>query len=374
MTNRVLSEEQLARALAVRDLTDPACGAHAMQLVVQQLLHALSQAWGCPAVVHRANPIISVTQNYERLRVPAEATARDARYTRYVDPTTVLRTSTTAMIPPLLDALATDPPSDEVLLAPVGLVYRRDLIDRLHVGEPHQIDLWRIRSRGPRLIEADLQKMIGLVAQVIAPGAPVRCTPTDHPYTLLGRQVDVQEAGRWVEIGECGLVHPELLASSEWSGLAMGIGLDRAVMLAKGIDDIRLLRSTDHRVKGQMLDLSHYKPVSNMPPVRRDLSLAIAPGHDAESLGDRVREQLGDCANVIEDLSVLSVSGMADLPPQAIQRLGMQPGQVNLLVRLVLRHPTETLTDEAANVLRDQVYAALHEGTVHQWASLGRTV
>jgi phenylalanyl-tRNA synthetase alpha chain len=42
---------------------------------------------------------------------------------------------------------------------------------------------------------------------------------------------------------------------------------------------------------------------------------------------------------------------------------------VNLLVRLVLRHPTETLTDAAANTLRDDIYALLHEGSVHQWAS-----
>ena len=34
---------------------------------------------------------------------------------------------------------------DELIVAQ-GLVYRRDAVDRSHVGAPHQVDLWRIRS------------------------------------------------------------------------------------------------------------------------------------------------------------------------------------------------------------------------------------
>ena len=37
-------------------------------------------------------------------------------------------------------------------------------------------------------------------------------------------------------------------------------------------------------------------------------------------------------------------------PQQAIARIGLRPGQKNLLVRLVLRHPTRTLTAEEANL------------------------
>ncbi|PLZ32361.1 hypothetical protein CBP28_05280, partial [Fischerella thermalis WC559] len=49
--------------------------------------------------------------------------------------------------------------------------------------------------------------------------------------------------GKWIEVGECGEVHLDLLRSHS-SGLASGWGLDCLVMLVKGIDDIRLLRST----------------------------------------------------------------------------------------------------------------------------------
>ncbi|WP_267254988.1 hypothetical protein [Catenulispora pinisilvae] len=35
----------------------------------------------------------------------------------------------------------------------------------------------------------------------------------------------------------------------------------------------------------------------------------------------------------------------------------------------MLRHLERTLTDQDANVLRDRVYAAVHEGTAYQWAT-----
>jgi len=364
--------DTLARSLGVRDLSDPASGPHAMQRIVAAILDALADAWSIPVRVHRASPIVSVHDNYERLHYPSDATARDARYTRYVDASTVLRTSASAMIPPLLDRLAIEQDANDVLLAPLGLVYRRDAIDRLHVGEPHQMDLWRIR-RGPTS-EVDLEHMIRLVAAVIAPGAEVKTVPTEHPYTLCGREIYALVRDSWVEIGECGLAHPEVLREAGlqpevWSGLAMGIGLDRAVMLRKGIDDIRLLRSPDPRVQQQMLDLTPYRAVSSMPAVRRDLSIAAKPGLDAETLGDRVREQLGARAAAIEELTIVSQTPMHQLPPQAVQRIGMREGQVNLLLRLVLRHPTATLTDLQASIVRDEVYAIVHEGTTYQWAS-----
>jgi phenylalanyl-tRNA synthetase alpha chain len=119
-----------------------------------------------------------------------------------------------------------------------------------------------------------------------------------------------------------------------------------------------------------MRDLAPYRPVSAMPAVRRDLSVMAGPGEDGEILGDRIRDALGADADCVEDVAVLSVTDYADLPPAAAQRLGARPGQRNLLVRVVLRHLERTLTDAEANELRDRVYAAIHQGTRHQWARL----
>jgi phenylalanyl-tRNA synthetase alpha chain len=352
-----------------RDLTDPALGRHAIQLVVDRLEAALASAWRVPVRRDPGPAVVGVTDNYDRLGYAPDAVTRDRRYSRYLGHGLMLRSHTTARIPALLDRLAADRGPDEILLSVPGMCWRRDVIDRQHVGEPHQLDLWRIRWSGPPLTEADLTGMIGHVVAGILPGVAWQTEPSVHPYTLRGREILVNGT----EIGECGLAHPAVLAGSGLpgtaSGLAMGLGLDRLVMLAKGIDDIRLLRSSDPRVAGQLTDLARYRPVSAMPPVRRDLSVAIDSTVDIELLGDRIREILGRDADWVEQVGILTQTGYADLPEPARARLGIRPGQRNVLVRLVLRHPTRTLTARQANLVRDRVYAGLHEGSAAQWAA-----
>ena len=366
----LISATAYRKALVLPDLTDAAYGPHALQLLVHDAVAALRETWDCDVIVHRAHPLVRVTDNYELLGYAPEAAARDARYTRYVSDSEVLRTHTSAMIPGLLRSLGRAGYED-VLLACPGLVYRRDRIDRLSVGEPHQLDLWRVRHG--RLCADDLRAMVAVVVGALVPAAAYRCLPAVHPYTRDGLEVEVRAGEGWVELLECGLAAPEVLAraglSADYTGLAMGIGLDRALMLRKGIDDIRLLRSSDPRVAAQMRDLEPYRPVSAQPPVRRDLSIAVAAETTAEELGDRVRAALGDRAAAVEAIEVLAETPRQELPPQAAERLGLQPGQKNVLVRIILRHPTKTLVDREANELRDSVYAAVHEGTEWAWAA-----
>jgi phenylalanyl-tRNA synthetase alpha chain len=316
--------------------------------------------------------VVTVADNYDRLRIQQDAVSRDVRYTRYVQPGLMLRSHATAMIPPALRALAAEPAGDTLLVCP-GVVYRRDAIDRLHAATPHQLDLWRV-SRRP-LGHRDLEEMTGLLVEALAPGRPWRWAPRVHPYTLDGRQVDVCWEGEWVEVWECGLAHPEVLARAGlagWHGLALGMGLDRLLMLRKGIPDIRLLRSVDPRIAGQVTDLAAWRPVSAMPPIRRDLSVAVPADDTVEDLGDRVREALGPDADAVEEVAVLAHTPYDRLPPQAKARLGIRPDQQNLLVRVVLRHLERTLTDQEANRMRDQIYTALHRGSAHQWAAGSR--
>jgi phenylalanyl-tRNA synthetase alpha chain len=366
----LISVDAYRRAMALPDLTEAAHGPHALQLLVHDAVVALLEAWGCEVIVHRAHPVVSLADNYELLGYPQGAAARDARYTRYVTESEVLRTHTSAMIPGLLRSLARAS-SGDVLLACPGLVYRRDRIDRLSVGEPHQLDLWRIRRE--RVGGDDLREMVEIVVGALAPGAVHRCLPAVHPYTREGLEVEVRAGDRWVELLECGLAAPEVLTRAglpqECAGLAMGIGLDRALMLRKGIEDIRLLRSTEPRVAVQMRDLEPYRPVSLQPPLRRDLSIALAADTTTEELGDRVRAALGDGAAAVEAMEVVAETPGEELPPHAAERLGLRPGQKNVLLRVVLRHPTRTLTDEEANRLRDAIYAAVHEGTEWMWAA-----
>ncbi|HEX8793387.1 MAG TPA: hypothetical protein VF765_20730 [Polyangiaceae bacterium] len=343
-----------------------------MQRMVDACVEGLVRAWGCALRVHRASPIVSIADNYDRLRYPPEGPARDARYTRYVCDVAVLRTQTSAMIPALLGEHAGGG-ADDALLACPGLVYRRDCIDRMHTGEPHQLDLWRVRrdERG-RLGTGDLRAMIRVVVEAALPGREWRVLPAEHPYTIDGLQIDVRDGEAWVEIGECGLAHPELLGASglrEHTGLAMGLGLDRMLMLRKGIDDIRLLRTTDERIASQMLDLAPYRAVSAMPPIRRDLSIVTSCGTTAEELGDRVRTALGARAERVEAIEVVGETTYGQLPAAARERLRLGPDQKNVLLRVVLRDLSRTLTHAEANALRDAIYASVHEGAVMEWAA-----
>jgi len=369
MSVQLIDAEAYRRSLAVRDLTDAAYGPHAMQLLVRDAIAALQDRWRCAVVVHRAPPVVRITANYDELGYPPDGAARDVRYTRYVSSERLLRSQTSAMIPAALRMMA-PAAYDDVLLACPGLAYRRDAIDRLHVGEPHQLDLWRIARRP--LARPDLEEMIVAVAHALLPGAELRLDPAAHPYTVDGIEVHARVDGRSVEILECGLAHPRILGAglgAGYTGLAMGVGLDRMLMLRKGINDIRVLRSTDPRIAAQMLDLAPYRPVSSQPAIERDLSIAIGAEITPEEIGDRVRRAIGERATSIESIDVLAETPCSALPSAARKRLGIGPDQKNVLLKLVIRDLERTLTSAEANVLRDEVYAALHEGTAHSWAA-----
>lgn len=367
----VLTAEELHAALSLRDLADPAQGPHAIQLIVESLSTSLAAAWPYTEIwTRRDHPVVSLADNYDNLGYAADAVTREERYTRYAAAGSVLRSHTSAMIPPALRELA-DSPASDVLMICAGICYRRDSVDWQHTGTPHQLDLWRI-SRNVTLGEPELESMIARLVETVLPGQTYRTVPAVHPYTIHGRQIDVLLDDQWIEIGECGVAAPAVLRRAGldegWTGLAMGPGLDRLLMLRKGIRDIRLLRSTDPRVVSQLLDLSAYKPVSSMPAIRRDLSIVVGASADLspEVLGDRVRQALGADADAAESLEILSETPYSDLPEAARTRLQLHPGQRNVLLRMILRSLNRTLTDPEANHLRDHVYQALHEGPTHE--------
>ncbi|MFJ4654874.1 hypothetical protein ACIP5Y_26680 [Nocardia sp. NPDC088792] len=364
-----LSDDQLAHDLTIRDLTDPTAGTHALQLIVDRIVDALARQWGCEVRWHRGDRIVTIADNYDNLGYDPGDVTRAARYTRYVDDHRMLRSHSSAMIPAALRALSTDP-ADDVLLVCPGIVYRRDSIDRLHSGTPHQLDLWRITRGQHHRTTADLTEMIAVVLDALLPGVQYRLDPRAHPYTEHGHQVDVARHGEWIEIAECGLAGPEVLRrsglDSSHGGLAIGLGLDRMLMLLKGIPDIRILRSPTPAIAAQLEDLSPYRPISSMPAIRRDLSIAVAPNDLAEDLGDRIREALGAQADDIESVEILTETPCSALPLQALHRLGAHPAQKNLLIRITLRRLDKTLTDQAANVLRDRIHATLHQGTTYR--------
>jgi phenylalanyl-tRNA synthetase alpha chain len=319
----ILTPERVAQALALRDLSDEAQGVHAINLLVREIAEALQARYELVPEVHRGSRIVSIEENYDRLYYPPDGAARDSRYTRYVGPRQLLRTQMT------------------------------------------QMDVWLLVRR--RVGREDLLELIQAVLHAGLPGCSYRCSPATHPYTVRGLQVDVRDRSGYTEVLECGEILPQLLDglglhSDSNSGLALGMGLDRLVMLRKGIDDIRLLRSPDPRIAGQMKDLARYRPVSRQPSVRRNLSVAVAADLTPEEIGDRVRAALGGRAEQVEEVAVIGETSYDALTEPIRERLGMTRWQKNAFVCVTIRDPARSLAREETNDLARQVYQALHQG------------
>lgn len=361
-----MSPERLAASLAIPDLTDPKNGIHAINLVVYNILQALENAYIRATIEEvRANPEVSVKENFDDLLFPIDNLGRSSRYTRYVTSGTVLRTHTSAAIPSWLKKVAQSGVDDAIVVLP-GICYRRDVVDKIHCGEPHQMDVWRVNRGLPRLKRKALINLIESVLDAVIPRSKYRANEVQHPYTINGLEVEVLVREEWLEVLECGEVHPKLLADAmlnlkEYSGLAMGIGLDRMVMILKGIDDIRILRSEDPRIKRQMTNLNPYHPISKYPPICQDLSVSVSWNTNEEDICEIIKDSLGNNANAIEEIIIVSETPYERLPQKAIERLGIKPDQKNMLIRVVLRSHERSLTHEEANNMRDKIYRAVDQ-------------
>ena len=72
-----LSAAQLRAALGIRDLSDPAEGSHAIQILTGRAVAALSRAWCCEVRWCRGPKIVPAADNYDRLGYAADAITRE---------------------------------------------------------------------------------------------------------------------------------------------------------------------------------------------------------------------------------------------------------------------------------------------------------
>ena len=364
-----MGEEQLKKALSIPDLSDPKNGVHAINLVLEQLVAHFASLpnWPEPRIF-RKSPVTTVEENFDRLLFPSDNAGRASTYTRYASQGQVLRTHTSAMIPSILEELASEPGDDFLVFCP-GICFRRDVVDRTHTGEPHQLDIWRIKKGGTPFGRTDLLNLVDEVVRAAIPGKEYRVNEigsglnpsVKHPYLDLVIKVRGDSGSSFMEAGIPKKTFFEKNESPFCLSLASGVMLDRLVMLAKGIDDIRLLRSEDPRVQAQMMNLEPFKKVSKFPSIQRDMSLSVSETILEEDICEKVQELLGSDVEALEEVIILSETAYANLPPQAIERLGIKEGQKNVLVRIILRSHSRSLTQEEANVLRDRVHLGLDE-------------
>lgn len=364
MKIKYLTKEELNKSLSIIDLTDKLNGLHSLNIMLDVIQSKLESYYNIKTSIIRNNPIVTTSDNYDKLYYPKSDITKSSVYTRWVNEYEILRTQTTSGIPKLLNKVSEDNIEDGLYLLP-GLVYRRDVIDKTHVGEPHQLDVWRI-SKSKKYSRKDLLDLVQIILDSILPGVEWRYNETSHYYTKNGIEVEILKDGNWLEVLECGEILPKLLVDNgldpnDWSGLALGLGLDRAVMIRKSISDIRYLRSSNDSIKSQMLDLNKYIEVSNYPSIKSDISIAISCDVNDELLGDKIRNTIKN-SNYIEEIKIKSETSYNDLPEHVRDRLGMKDYMKNVLVSIVLRSLNETLTKEISNELIKDLYLKIHEG------------
>jgi phenylalanyl-tRNA synthetase alpha chain len=135
------------------------------------------------------------------------------------------------------------------IIAP-GRVYRVDS-DATHSPMFHQIEgLWI----DEHVTFANLK---GVVADFLRrfferEDLKVRFRPSFFPFTEPSAEIDMSFGGGWLEIGGCGMVHPNVLRNvdidkEKYQGFAFGLGPDRMAMLRHGVNDLRLFFENDLR-------------------------------------------------------------------------------------------------------------------------------
>lgn len=366
-----LTKEKLNEYLAIPDLTESK-QQHAISLLHERVADYMYGSHKKSDVrVYRKDPIVTVADNYDNLLITKDNISRSSTYTHYVDKGHILRTHTTAQIPAILRELATTRKdwNDVVILLP-GLAYRRDVTDKKHVGQVHMLEMWRIVKTGKDkpITKNDLLDVVKGVANTAAPSWKLRIIDSPHPYTKQGIEVNAVLGDRDIEILECGLINDQILANagldpSEYSGWALGMGLDRLVMTLKDIPDVRYLRSTNPKIAAQMKDLDKYHEVSNQPAIQRDMSYSVPAGYVEEDVNEDIREALGDKQNILESVEILSETAYEDLPQKIQERLGISSEQKNVLVRITLRHLDRSLENKEANQIYDDIYKKINHGT-----------
>ena len=184
--------------------------------------------------------------NFTALNQPENHPARSMHDTFYLDDGKhLLRTHTS---PIQIRYMGTHKPPIKII-AP-GRVYRVDS-DATHSPMFHQIEgLWI----DEHVSFADLK---GVVVDFLRrflerDDLKVRFRPSFFPFTEPSAEIDMSFGDGWLELGGCGMVHPNVLRNvnieaEKYQGFAFGLGPDRLAMLRYGVNDLRLFYENDLR-------------------------------------------------------------------------------------------------------------------------------
>lgn len=192
--------------------------------------------------------------NFTALNIPEDHPARAMHDTFYIDEANVLRTHTSPVQARYMEnALKNNQTPPFKIIAP-GRVYRVDS-DATHSPMFHQVEgLWVDENVSFANLKGVVQDFLQKFFE--RDDLTVRFRPSFFPFTEPSAEMDMSWNGGWLEIGGCGMVHPEVfkhvnIDSEKYRGFAFGLGIERLTMLRYGVNDLRHFFNNDLRFLSQ---------------------------------------------------------------------------------------------------------------------------
>jgi phenylalanyl-tRNA synthetase alpha chain len=230
---------------------------------VSQVMEELAYIFGEMGFTVEEGPDIETDfNNFTALNFPPKHPARDTQDTFFMNATDekgerkVLRTHTSPV--QIRTMLKQKPP---IRMICMGRTYRRDW-DATHTPMFHQVEGLVIDEKSSM---ADLKGVLMAFCKAYfeVDNVELRFRPHFFPFTepsaemdvrcdRSGPQVKIGEGDDWLELGGCGMVHPNVLRNcgidpEQYQGYAWGFGIDRMAMLKYGMPDLRPFFDPDTR-------------------------------------------------------------------------------------------------------------------------------
>jgi phenylalanyl-tRNA synthetase alpha chain len=227
--------------------------------IIMKVIDELTELFGRMGFAVASGPEVEDEfHNFVALNIPRQHPARDPLDNFYLErdrgedaPAQLLRTQTSTV---QIRVIETQKPPIRVVIP--GKVYRPDTVDQTHLFQFHQLEALVI-DKGVTMVDLK-STILQFVKAYFGPDTKVRFRPSFFPFTEPSAEIDVwfEDRGRWIELGGCGMVHPNVLKAvnidpEEYSGWAFGFGIERIAMRKYAIEDIRMFVENDVRFLSQ---------------------------------------------------------------------------------------------------------------------------
>lgn len=307
--------------------------------------------------------IVPASISFDLFDFAPDHPARSASDTYYLDDKNILRTHDTVMwyyYTQLPEVKARIARGEKLGVVCYGKVYRKDEIDRRHMNIFHQFGGWYMTpaATDPLTIDDLRDALTQIVKGLFGAEAKYRFLDDTFPYTDPSLQVEVNIGSdtpgeeKWIEILGGGMTKQSVFKKfgvEGYNAWAFGFGLERLAIISMELPDIRLLWSTDERVKKQLHMGTKFVEVSKYPPVVRDISFIVPKTFAPNNYFDLVRDIAGD---LVEEVALIDEYANDE-------KFGAD--KKSYAYRVTYRSADRTLTNEEVDVMHHALEAKTSE-------------